>query len=207
MSSQRLEAGVGTFFDPRGKLVASALADHQSIGLYDIASGKVTKTIHSGAASSNMVFSPDGRRLAVATKELGVQVWDAGTGSKLFTLPGHAGGTECMAFGSDSRRLATGGNDGLIRVWDADPGGQRVVFERPYGRRYPASIAFSPRGQRLAAAGLDAAVMLWDLETGQEIIELACPRPVARGLTFSPDGQRLAAIVSDGSIVIWDAGQ
>ena len=67
------------------------------------------------------------------------------------------------------------------------------------------TVAFSPDGRRLAAAGFGAAVMLWDTETGQEVLELPCPRMGVTSAAFSPDGRRLAAIINDGTVMVWDA--
>ena len=38
-----------------------------------------------------MAFSPDGQRLASASYDQTVKIWDSATGKELFALKGHAG--------------------------------------------------------------------------------------------------------------------
>ena len=45
-----------------------------------------------------MVFSPDGRRLATASSDRTIKLWDTATGLEVFTLRGHTAGLLCVAF-------------------------------------------------------------------------------------------------------------
>ena len=54
-----------------------------------------------------MAFSPDGQRLASASGDGTVKVWDAGTGQETLTLKGHTELVASVAFSPDGRRLAS----------------------------------------------------------------------------------------------------
>jgi WD40 repeat protein len=68
-----------------------------------------------------LCFNPDGRRLATASHDRTVKLWDAATGQEILTLKGHAGEVAALAFSRDGLHLASAGMDHMIRIWDAAP--------------------------------------------------------------------------------------
>jgi tetratricopeptide (TPR) repeat protein len=76
-----------------------------------------------------VAFSPDGRRLASASGDGTVKVWEAMTGQEILSLSGHFGGVWKVAFSPDGQRIASASIDGM-RVWDARPLTAERVVER-----------------------------------------------------------------------------
>ena len=72
-----------------------------------------------------VAFSPDGRRLASASDDGTVRLWDPATGAELAALTGHTGQVTAVAFSPDGRRLASAGWDGTVRLWDPATGAER----------------------------------------------------------------------------------
>ena len=113
-----------------------------------------------------VAFSPDGRRLASASSDRTVKVWDAATGEEIRTLKGHTQPVMSVAFSPDGQRLASASDDETVKVWDAATGEEIRTLKGHTG--WVRSVAFSPDGHTLASAGLDT-VKLWDAATGEEI--------------------------------------
>jgi tetratricopeptide (TPR) repeat protein len=68
-----------------------------------------------------VVFSPDGSRIASASEDKTIKLWDPHTGQEIFTLYGHTAVIRCLAFSRDGHRIASGSEDWTVKVWDATP--------------------------------------------------------------------------------------
>src|SRR5439155_12596042 len=76
-----------------------------------------------GSSPPNLVnatdSAADGRRLASASADQTVKVWDPQSGQEVLTLRGHTGPVSSVAFSPDGKHLATGSHDRTVKVWDA----------------------------------------------------------------------------------------
>jgi WD domain, G-beta repeat len=98
-------------------------------------------------------FSPDGKRLATASRDRTAKLWDLVSGKELFTLSGHTAELRDIAFSPDGSRLVTASED-KAKVWDA--ASARELFTLGGGHQLGSlmSLAFSPDGKRLATASI-----------------------------------------------------
>jgi WD40 repeat protein len=131
-----LDVGVGkpTATSPDGQHVALIVTDGKldrvserstdfagnAVEIRASGSGQVIHRLigHTGGVTC-MAFSPDGQRLATASVDRTIKLWDVATGREVFTLRGHTAGVLSMAFSPDGHRTASGGIDNAVRIWDA----------------------------------------------------------------------------------------
>lgn len=152
-----------------------------------------------GLEARTLAFAPDGRRIAVATADGRVHLFDAATGALLRRVTGHEGEVVSLAFSPDGALLATGSADGTARAWNVSNGAQLKLF-RIGGR--VASVAFGPGQEQLAAAG--EAAMLQRLKTDGEprVLEADCKEPGILG--FAPDGREVMRVdAAAGMLRFW----
>jgi tetratricopeptide (TPR) repeat protein len=79
---------------------------------------------------SSVAFSPDGQRLASASWDQSVKLWDAVSGQELRTLKGHTNMVSSVAFSPDGQRLASASHDATVKLWDARPLTAEMRVER-----------------------------------------------------------------------------
>ena len=150
-------------------------------------------------------FSPDGRFLLTRSEDGMSQLWDAATGRFVRSVRGtsHRRWTWQSAFSPDSKRLAllrAGGRS--VNVWNSATGKHLRSLSAHVDE--VTAIVHSPDGERILTTSADASARIWSVETGDALLLLTSPVPIAAG-AWSPEGRRVAGGATDGSTRIWDA--
>jgi WD40 repeat protein len=158
-----------------------------------------------------VAYSPDGKRLASASRDGTVRVWETRAGQETLKFTGHAKQVLSVAFAPGGDRLASAGDDGRILQWDAVTG--RLIHTMNGPGTPVQHLAFSPNGRWLASASggytagghtVPGEVKIWDAESGQEIRTLA-GQGVFRRISFAADSRQLAIAGTGDTVTIWDA--
>ena len=184
---------VSTLFLP-----SSFAQNYQKWGLPDGAKARLGK-----GWISDIAYSPDGTRLAVASS-IGIWIYDTGTLAEVKLLTGHTSYVNALAYSPDGETLISGGDDSTLRIWDTHTGELLHTLEEHEDRIK--DIAFSPDGKMfgsvsaVSVSASETIFILWDAHTRQllhnfDYGEVGLPDCLA----FSSDSKWIAAGIS-----VWD---
>jgi WD40 repeat protein len=175
-------------------------AGDNTIRLWDVTSGKVTRSLtgHTSVVTSLAVL-PDGR-LASGSWDQTIRLWDVSDSTFGETgLEGHTGGAWALTLLRD-QRVASGSEDRTIRLWDPATGAE-VARLTGHSQRVTA-LAQLPDG-RIASASDDESIRLWDTTNGVETARLVGHTRQVWALAMLPDG-RLASGSLDATVRLWN---
>ena len=144
----------------------------------------------SAASVQPVVFTPNGRSVAVLTTANRVAVFDAATGALLADLPVGMMAEQVVAWHPDGERLAVGGSDPRIQIWNV--AAKRIVATLEGHAQRITTVTFHPDGELLASHGWDGQLLVWHPSSGRQLMRLTS----ASAPHFSADGRWLG--------VTWD---
>jgi len=157
---------------------------------------------HGGGVGS-IALSPNGKRIASASGDNTIKVWDAATGAELMTLRGHKEYVLSVAFSPDGKRIVSGSWDKTIKVWDVGTGDELKTLRGHVDA--VRSVLYSSDGKRIVSCSRDKNVKVWDAQTGAEVMTLCGHGSDVGSVAFSPDGKRIVSGSWDEKIKFWDA--
>lgn len=152
-------------------------------------------------------LSRDRLRLATATKDGGVWIWDLSAGTPTAVeLAGHRGAVHTAAFSEDGLSLVTASDDGTARVWSVKsnpPSSVTVdVSVRPDGAK------LTPDGSHLVTTSLAGEVLIWAIRA--EPPQSALLGDAIGTASLNRDGRLVAASLNrvakfgrGGDLAIW----
>jgi WD40 repeat protein/serine/threonine protein kinase/class 3 adenylate cyclase/DNA/RNA endonuclease YhcR with UshA esterase domain len=196
----------GLAFSPKeGKLAAitnPAAFGASRLHVWSLDSGKESfPPLEQGNALYVVKFSPDGRQLLIAGKEMEPALVDAGTGTIFFKLPKDT--TLAADFDPSGKRLLLGGgskNEAVVySIGRSEPD-----FTLPHSAGV-VDVKFSKDGKKIATASMDGTARVWDADSGTPLSEPLRHVKRVNTVDFDPTGLCLLTIDYDGKSRVWDS--
>jgi hypothetical protein len=150
----------------------------------------------------SVAFSPKGDRLATASFDHTVCLWDVASHGKLKTYSGHSDFVYAVAFSPDGKKLASAGKDRVVCLIDVENGKSLFTFSGMENDIM--TVAFSPDGKRVVSSGFEPALYWWNPVTGEQVKAMGGHGVAVHELAFSKDGKRVVSGGADRTIRVWD---
>jgi WD40 repeat protein/transcriptional regulator with XRE-family HTH domain len=196
------DEGTALVFSPDGRYLVTNGSASGGVELWDIRNparpvSRYAVNSPDDTSVGSVVYSPDGRLLAVAGDN-GIQLWNLAVADRPERLGGPLGQRSLngitLAFAPDGRTLIA--DDETLRIWSLPP---TVLL----GCDTAATAKFDPDGRTAATACADEGqVRLWDTTDPDD------PRPLGTLpgsiAVFAPHGHILAVVAPDGGVRLWD---
>ena len=187
---------------PDGRTALSG-SDDRTLRLWDIASGRVMRSLSGNAGEvQSVAVSPDGRMALSGGEDKTLRLWDINSGHVLRSFKGHTDGIQSIAFSLDGRTALSGSNDKTIKLWDIATGRELRSFKGHTGSVW--SVALAPDGRTMLSGGEDKTLRLWDIASGRVLRVLAGHTDYVTSVAFFPDGRTALSGSRDKTLKLWD---
>ncbi|KAK9474089.1 WD40-repeat-containing domain protein [Dipodascopsis tothii] len=149
------------------------------------------------------MFSHDGARLATASADRTVIIWDTRTFEPVHVLREHSNAVTVLAWSADDSRMITGGYERRIKIWDTASGECLATID---GFTEPLTACeWLPSGDEFLTSSLDPnrSITLWHgIHDPKIVFQWNGSRIYDIALT--PDGQRVVAICNETRLQVYD---
>lgn len=178
-------------FSPDGSLLAASY-DNGEVFIRKTQDWSATRIATNRKDLVGVSFSPDGKRIATASIEGALDVWDSATGAVVAQITDHPNKLWKVRFSPDGRLLAAASWDGAARIWDGQT--FRYLGTIDGNDHWITDIAFSADSLLLATADEAGATRVWKTDSIAPMFYTARDddRETLTG-TYSPDGSMFVA--------------
>lgn len=179
---------------PKGQLLAAGGDDRQLI-LYDLAKRRTRWISSARGPITALVFSPNGKWLAIGWQGLWIDVVAVKSGRVLRRIGPLKGWPRSLACSPGGKLLAVAGQAQQIALFDPATGKARGVLTGHTS--WVNHVTFSDDGKRIAGAGWDHAVRIWDVARRKLLRSVRGHRYAVNAVVFSRNGKWLISASDD----------
>lgn len=185
-----------------------ALADNMSNNYELDLKRRTSINGHNGRVNSSD-FSPEGKFVVTASDDCTAMIWDADSGTLLFTLrdtlPVYSQSNNFVfdaAFSPDGKWVAAATRDGDARIWDANSG--KLLHTLTGHTFFVNKAVFSPDGKYLITVSMDKSARIWNTESYSLMHTLSGNSWNIYDAVFSPDSKNVLTFSDENKARLWD---
>lgn len=177
--------------------------DPRQVEIWEIeAKYSVFKVIRAVGMPSQVVFSPDGSRIATFGSRV-LQVWDGKNGEMINRAETDVGGDVRLCFSRDGKKIAIAGSEGKAAIFVAETG--KLIERGSTPLTTIDGIACDEDGVFRAWGHAGKAIVLWEVPSGKLLTPTRDHPAGISDLQFSADGNVLyTAGFGSSRVLAWD---
>ncbi|KAF9899339.1 hypothetical protein EC991_009083, partial [Linnemannia zychae] len=160
------------------------------------------RSAHNVSSVTALMYSPDGKEIAVGTADEAFLRFDTESGSLLGKMVGHSSIITSIAYSFSGDMIVTGSEDKTLRVWRRKSGVSKLELRGH--KKGVTSVAISPYSQQVASGSADNTIRLWSSTFGGLGQILSGHTGSVLCIAYSPDGRFLASGSEDRTMRLWN---
>ncbi len=154
-------------------------------------------------STNALAYSPDGSRVATASDDGKIKIWDVVSGFCLNTFEEHTSAVTAVRFAKKGQVLFSASLDGTVKAWDLIRYRNFRTFTATERIKFN-SLAVDPSGEVVCAASQDTFdIYVWSVQTSQLVDTLAGHEGPVSCLSFGVENSVLASASWDKTVRVW----
>lgn len=146
----------------------------------------------------NLAVSPDGKRVATASREPIIAFLDLESNKVVQKLKGHSAIIRDVEYRPDGLQLASCARDQSLRLWDLQTMKQSHLIELT--GLSPTEVSYSPDSAYIVVGSLEGRVSAYDTATGERVCGFNGVQGKCLSLTFTRNGKAVAVADAGGLV-------